>query len=136
MCLTNHSIYCHYSSNKTTRNWNRTITRISRITFKRIPCTCKFSTLGSYPYLQFFSVLLSTDAPSADTGLEDITPQIYFSTPTALCSSAGTIPLDCTVHTDLLWHNCPSLAVHWHYIPLITFIQYSPLFQLVLDIPV
>ena len=31
----------------------RKITRISRITFKRIPCTCTFSTLGSYPYLQF-----------------------------------------------------------------------------------
>lgn len=62
-------------------------------------------------FYSFSSFLLSTDAQSTDTSLEDSTAQMHSSTRSTLCSSAVTISLYCAITTCSPLHATRGLAV-------------------------
>jgi len=91
-----------------------------------------------------YLVLSSADAYSTDTGLKHSTHRFASThTPSILCRSSAKSPslphpllsLCYTPHTDSPWHDCPSLAMCWHYMLLIAFLESFPLVQEVSGIP-
>jgi len=88
-------------------------------------------------------VLLSADAYSTDTGLKHSTSHIFFHPHSTLCISSAKSPslprpllsLYYTPHSDSPCHDSPSLAVRWHYVLLIAFLESFPLVQEVSGIP-
>jgi len=116
----------------------RTHTRISRITHKRLPCTCTFGTCGLITLSTFCLVLLSTDP-----GIECSTSQICSHTRCTLCVSPAKSPSLSAIHSShsaishTLTHcdtTVPHLTVRWLHMLLIHYLIPSLLFQLALDI--